>query len=120
MGNNAIDRDLAMRLLTDAVAADPKGKAGVSSRLGAGCGRSLLSRVISPSDPLEISEKLAKRVIDIFHVIPVCPATGAQQPRSECHRLSAAKAPTHNPGAMRVWKTCQTCQHKPAIEGDAK
>lgn len=112
---DTFDRDLALRLLTTAVATDPKGKAGVAEKLG--YGRTLISRVLSPNDPLEVSEKLAKRVIDVFHVIPVCPATGAEQPRSECHRLSRGAAPMHNPGAMRVWKACKSCPHKPVKEG---
>lgn len=117
MANNAVDRDLAMRLLVAAVAAaGPEGKAAVSRRLGKGFGRSLLSRVLSPNDSLQISEKLAARVIDVYHVIPACPATGGEQPRSECHRLARGKAPMHNPMAMRIWKTCQTCAHKPTGE----
>lgn len=112
MDSNAVDRALALQLLQQAVAQHPKGKAGVAIRLG--YGRALISRVLSPNDPLEISEALASRVIDRFHVIPLCPATGQAQPRSECRRLSHGKAPTHNPLAMRIWKTCQTCPHKPA------
>lgn len=118
MANNAVDRNLALRLLGDAIAAaGKKGKAAVALRIG--CSRVLLSRVLSPNDPLEISDKLARKVIDVHHVIPVCPATGIEQPRSECHRLSQGAAPMHNPGAMRIWKTCQTCTHKPT-KGDSK
>lgn len=113
MASNAPDLALARQLLLAAVAADPKGKAGVARRLGDGCGRSLLSRVLSENDPLGMSDKLAARVIDRYHVIPSCPATGQEQPRAECLRLSAGKAPTHNPQAMRIWKTCQSCAHKP-------
>lgn len=112
MESNAVDRNLALRLLAEAITAAGKGgKAAVAIRLD--YGRSLLSRVLSPNDPLQISEALAQRVIDIYHVIPECPATGAEQPRSECYRLSLGAAPMHNPGAMRIWKTCQNCPHKP-------
>lgn len=105
-------RDLALRLLTEAVAAaGTKGKAAVAVRLGKG--RSLLSRVLSPNDPLEMSEKLADRVIDTYHVIPVCPATGKEQPRAECFRFAQGKAPMHNPMAMQTWKKCQSCPHSP-------
>lgn len=111
-----IDRLLAMRLLIEAVdRAGAKGKAAVAARLG--CSRTLLSRLLSPNDALEISEKLAQRLIDVYHVIPACPATGAEQARSECLRLSHGKAPMHNPMAMRIWKTCQNCTHKPVKEG---
>lgn len=120
MSGNAkpVDRDLALRLLNDAVAADPAGKAGVARRLGDGFGRSLLSRVLSPNDTATMTEQLARRVIDVYHVIPVCPATGQLQPRRDCIRIGAAPAPTHNPAAMRIWKTCQTCPNKPT--GGAK
>lgn len=112
MASNTPDIALATRLLQEAIeAAGKKGKAAVAARLG--YGRSLLSRVLSPNDKLEMSPALAQRVIDRFHVIPQCPATNLEQPRSECLRLSSGKAPTHNPLAMRIWKTCQTCPHKP-------
>jgi len=114
MANN-VDRDLAMALLVTAVANDPKGKAGVADKVG--YGRSLISRVLSPNDSASLSDGLARRVIDVYHVIPTCPATGTTQPRSECMRLSQGKAPMHNPGAMRVWKTCQTCPHQPVSKG---
>lgn len=109
----AADLDLALRLLIDAVATDPRGKAGVAVRLG--YGRALISRVLSPNDPTGLSEKLARRVIDRFHVIPECPATELPQPCSECRRISRGPAPTHNPLAMRIWKVCQTCHHKPEV-----
>lgn len=111
MANNAADHDLALQLLQKAVADHPKGKAGVAIHLG--YGRAMISRVLSPNDPLSISNALATRVIDRFHVIPACPATGQEQPRSECLRLSTGKAPTHNPQAMRIWKSCQSCPNAP-------
>ncbi|MFZ2269076.1 MAG: hypothetical protein WAV95_15985 [Azonexus sp.] len=110
---------LARQLLTDAVvAAGKKGKAAVAARLG--YGRPLISRVLSPNDPLEMSSALADRIIDRYHVIPECPATNLAQPRLECLRLNAAKAPMHNPLAMRIWKVCQSCPHKPAQEVKSK
>lgn len=119
MGNNTNTdkRAIALQLLTAAVIdAGKKGKAAVASRLG--YGRALISRVLSPNDPLEMSEKLADKVIDVYHVIPRCPATEQEQPRSECQRLSSGPAPMQNPMSMRIWRTCQTCSHKP--EGERK
>lgn len=114
MPGNA-DRSLALQLLTAAVAAAGKaGKAAVAERLG--YGRSLISRVLSPNDKAGMSNALAQRVIDIYHVIPVCPATGATQPRAECLRLASSPAPMHHPTAMRNWRICQTCAHKPRLE----
>lgn len=113
-----VRRELALQLLTAAVAdAGKKGKAAVAIRLG--YGRALISRVLSPNDPLEMSDKLADRIIDRFHVIPVCPATDQAQPRSECLRISSGAAPMHNPLSMRIWKVCQTCPHKPDVKSEA-
>lgn len=105
------DIDLAMQLLIKAVAEHPKGKAGVAARIN--CSRTLVSRVLSPNDPAEMSPTMAQRVINALHVIPVCPAIGAEQLRSECIRLAASKAPTHNPASMRTWKICQGCPNHP-------
>lgn len=113
-GTPPVDREIAMDLLVAAIAADPHGKSGVARRLG--CSRPLLARVLSPADACGLSDKLAKRVIDVFHVIRQCPAIGGEQPVNECRRLSTGRAPTHNPQAMRIWKTCQTCPFKPAPE----
>lgn len=110
---------LARQLLTEAVSdAGKRGKSAVAARLG--YGRSMISRVLSPNDPLEISAALADRIIDRYHVIPTCPATNQSQPRLECLRLNSAKAPMHNPLAMRIWKECQTCPHKPIKKGTSK
>lgn len=119
MANNltTADRAMALQLLRQAVADNPKGKAGVAARLG--YGRPMISRVLSENDKAGLSDKLAHAVIDAYHVVPKCPGTGAEQPRSECIRIAAGKAPMHNPAAMRVWKTCQTCPHKPVAEGAA-
>lgn len=116
----ALDTDtraIAMGLLVAAVAADKKGKAGVAARLGEGFSRPLLARVLSPNDACPMSDKLAARVIDVYHVVRACPATGGEMPVSECRRLATGSAPTHNPQSMRVWKTCQTCPFKP-ISGE--
>lgn len=116
MAPNA-DHALALQLLVAAVEAAGD-KATVAARLG--YGRSMISRVLSPNDKTGMSDALAHRVIDIYHVIPACPATGGEQPRAECIRLATSRAPMHHPAAMRTWKTCQTCPHKPAPEGTSK
>ena len=109
-----VDLDLALRLLGEAVKGDKKGKAGVASRLG--YGRAMIARVLSPNDPLQITEALAQRVIDRLYVVAECPATLHSQPRSECRRLALGPAPTHNPLSMRIWRLCQTCPHKPEVD----
>lgn len=62
------------------------------------------------------SEIFQRRVIDRLHIVAECPVSGLEQPRAECKRLALCPAPTHNPLAMRFWKVCQTCQHKPEKE----
>lgn len=102
-------------LLISEVARDPRGKAGVSERLGVS--RAYVSRVLSAgtSGLADTPQKFITRVIDRFHVVDFCPATQQPQPRRECHKANGP-APTHNPQAMRVWRCCQTCQHKPNQE----
>jgi hypothetical protein len=107
----SVNYQLAMQLLTQAAQENPKGKAGVAASLG--YGRSLISRVLSPNDKCEMSEDLAKKIIDRLYVIPECPATSHPQPRSECSRLNSLPAPMHNPLSMRIWRVCQTCEYKP-------
>ncbi len=109
------DKTLALQLLNDAVAtAGKKGKAAVAVRLG--YGRALLSRVLSPNDPLVMSDQLAERIIDRLYVVAECPATTLQQPRSECRRIARLPAPMHNPLSMRIWKVCQSCSHRPEVK----
>ena len=108
----SVNRQLAMQLLTQAVQESPKGKAGVAVRLG--YGRSMISRVLSPNDKCEMTDELAQRIIDRFHVVPECPACpGQSMPRVECIRLCTGSAPTHNPLAMRIWRVGLTCEHNP-------
>ena len=104
----------AMRLLTEAVAAHPRGKAGVAAQLGV-C-RSLLARTLSPRDTLELSGPLAQRIIDCLHTIPVCPATGEPIAYSDCYRIATGPGPNHNPMKMRIWVCCQTCPNRPEPE----
>lgn len=104
-------RELALQLLKQAVAEHPRGKAGVAARLG--YGRSLISRTLSSYDPLEISDPLIDRVIDRLHIIPECPATNQSMAFSECRRIACGPVPTHNPGSMIIWRTCQGCPNKP-------
>ncbi|MBW7901227.1 MAG: LacI family transcriptional regulator [Rhodocyclaceae bacterium] len=112
--SDTVDLGLAMHLLRLAVdAAGKRGKAHVATRLGVS--RCYVSRVLSPTDTCRcpLSDAVAQRIIDRYHVIPECPATLQPQPRSECARISHGAAPTHNPLSMRIWRVCQTCVHKP-------
>lgn len=99
-------------LLLAEVARDPRKKAGVAVRLNVS--RAYVSRVLSEGRSAlgAVPQKFINRVIDRFHVVDHCPATQAPQPRAECLKANGP-APTHNPLAMRVWRCCQTCPHKP-------
>ncbi len=61
------------------------------------------------------SPRFQARVIELFHVVE-CPQTNARQARSECERIANGPAPTQNPHSMWIWKTCQTCPHKPEAQ----
>ena len=113
MESNAAPAAIDWRaLLVAEVARDPRKKAGVATRLGV-C-RAYVSRVMSTGSSAipDVPQKFIDRVIDRFHVVDHCPATQQPQPRAICNK-SNGPAPTHNPLAMRVWRCCQTCPHKP-------
>ena len=90
----------------------PRGKAGVAARLGVS--RAYVSRAMSEGTGAyaKVPQRFIARVIDRFHVVDFCPATWQPQPRHECNKANRP-APTHNPLAMRIWRCCQTCPHKP-------
>ncbi|ANQ83665.1 hypothetical protein dqs_0589 [Azoarcus olearius] len=110
MDSNAPDwRALLERAVS---AAGVGGITKVADRLGVS--RTYVSLVLSrKKDP--VPQAFVGRVINRLYVVAECPATGHPQPRSECSRLAKGAAPTHNPLAMRIWKCCQTCAHKPEV-----
>jgi len=101
-------------ILANAIAKDPRGKAGVADRMGVS--RAYVSRATSTgsSTLAEVPQRFIDRVLELEADI-ACPARGTCVPRGECHKANQP-APTHNPQAMRHWRECQTCQHKPAKE----
>ncbi|MDI9407709.1 MAG: LacI family transcriptional regulator [Candidatus Pacebacteria bacterium] len=105
--------ELATKLLKQAVAeAGGGGKALVARRLG--YSRPMIARVLSPNDSWQMSLAMADRIIDRLNAISNCPGTGRVQARAECLRFAAMPAaPTHNPAAIRIWRACQSCLHKP-------
>lgn len=108
---DAAIRARALTLLQAAAAADPKGKAGVSERLGAGCSRSLLARVLSPNDACTMSDKLATAVIKAYDR-RICPHDGAEKTPQHC-RVALRPRPYGFPDAETLWLCCQGCPHKP-------
>lgn len=110
----------AQLLITEIGSDRKRGKAGVATRLG--FKRAYVSRVIATLEgrssgfPNGVPQPFIARVMDRLHVIRECPATHQPQPRGECQRIGNGAAPTHNPLALRIWKVCQGCQHKPEKE----
>jgi hypothetical protein len=103
-------------LLAEAVAADPKGKAGVAARLGVS--RPLIARVLSDNAPLDVSDKLAALVASLLTRF-VCPHLKTEITPAQCAAYAGRAVPTSNTREVRHWKTCQTCPHKPT-QGVAK
>lgn len=89
------------------------GTVRLAARLGYS-NHTLVSRI--SRGHIEASEAFQARVIDRLFVVAECPATQQPQPRSECARIASGPAPTQNPLSMRVWKTCQSCPHNPAVK----
>ncbi|MDR2172657.1 MAG: helix-turn-helix transcriptional regulator [Burkholderiales bacterium] len=54
-------------------------------------------------------DKMAAAVMQMIARFP-CPHTGAEISQEKCKATCTAKAPTHNPMAMRQWRYCKTCQ----------
>lgn len=57
------------------------------------------------------TDRMAARVLDVFSRVP-CPCSGDLVDSAECARRSGAM-PTSSPGALRWWRMCQECEHKP-------
>lgn len=90
-------------------------KQAVADRLNVS--RSYVSRVLSDGDSAyaSVPEAFKRRVIAILSRVH-CPARGGEEvPRAEC-AAGNAPAPTHNPLRMQIWRRCQTCPHRPAVE----
>lgn len=74
----------------------------------------LANRYSSPS-----TAGIERRVLDALDRIE-CPAWDAAVTSTEqCQAARERPAPTHNPMAMRAWRTCQNCPHNPANGGES-
>ena len=101
-----------MDLLAAAVEADPRGRAGVATRLG--LSRSAISQVLSgtyPADPA----KVAARVLDYYDRF-TCPHLGTEISPGACAENANRQCPTTSPREVRHWRACQACDHKPPQE----
>lgn len=99
-------------VLVEAVASDPRGRAGVAERLGKKCGRSALSLVLSGEYPAEPGA-VAKRVLEVYDRHP-CPYFGTLVRAEFCRSASTGPVPIWDPAALELRRSCQTCEHRPA------
>ncbi len=97
-----------MTLLTKAVEADPRGRAGVADHLG--LSRPAISQVLSGTYPAS-TEHIAQRVMDHYDR-PDCPLVGREIDRPLCRKTALRERPRGG-DALARWTTCQTCSHKP-------
>lgn len=102
-------------LLTQAVADDPRGKAGVVDRLQAAgaerVGRTQLSLVLRGQYPAS-TRALAAKVLAVFDRHP-CPYLGSEVSIEHCLEVNRGPAPTWDPAALDQRRCCHRCPHKP-------
>ncbi len=102
-------------LLLQAVADEPRGKAGVVDRLQAAgaerVGRTQLSLVMNGRYPAS-TRQLAAKVIAVFDRHP-CPYLGTDVPIEHCLEVNRGPAPTWDPAALDQRRCCQSCPHQP-------
>lgn len=61
------------------------------------------------------TERMAARILDVYGRI-TCPHLGVQVATADCRKHSGSM-PTSSPAAIRHWKACQGCQHRPQTDG---
>lgn len=75
-----------------------------------GVSRTAVSLVLSGKYPGK-TDRMAARILDVFSRVH-CPYSGGLVSPVECAQRSGAM-PTGSPGALRWWRMCQECEHKP-------
>lgn len=75
-----------------------------------GVSRTAISLILNGKYPGR-ANNMAARVLDVFSRF-LCPHSGQMVSQAECAQR-AATMPTSSPGALRWWRVCQTCPHKP-------
>lgn len=77
-----------------------------------GCSRTLVSLVANGKYHAS-TDGLAAKVLETYgrHV---CPHMNREVSMEECRRASGLSSPpTSSPMALRLWRACQACPHKP-------
>ncbi len=75
-----------------------------------GVSRTAVSLVLAGKYPGK-TDKMAARIVDVFARVE-CPYSGALVSPAECAQRSG-DMPMGSPGALRWWRMCQVCEHKP-------
>ncbi|WP_199508597.1 MULTISPECIES: hypothetical protein [unclassified Psychrobacter] len=63
------------------------------------------------------TDKIAAAYVS-YRTQVVCPYLGETVSRGYCVEHALSAAPTHNPAALRHWRACQGCEHKPDEGGN--
>jgi hypothetical protein len=95
-----------LTLLSQAVA--DSSKAAVAEELGVS--RPAISLLLLGKYPGK-TDRMAARILDRYARVE-CPHTGKIVTPDHCRRL-AGPVPTSSPAALRQWRACQACPHKP-------
>lgn len=98
-----------IRLLAAEVEASNRTEAG--KRIGVS--RTAVSLVLANNYSSPSTAGIERRVLAALDGRD-CPAQGKRISAEECREFRERPAPTHNPMAMRIWRTCQGCPHNPA------
>jgi hypothetical protein len=111
MSAQAYQQERWFQILTNAVAADKRGRQGVADRLGRGCGRAALSLVLNGHYPAK-PDNIARRVLEIYDRYP-CPYLGTDVLAEFCIETNSGTVPTWDPAALDLRRRCQSCEHRP-------
>jgi hypothetical protein len=103
-----------LELLRQAIAADPRGIAGVAEAIGVA--RTTLSLVSADKYPAR-TDKVAAKVLAVYDRL-ICPHTSESITQAVCLSMSVRAAPTSSPRDMRHWRACQACNRKPRSDHD--
>jgi hypothetical protein len=101
---------LWLQLLTAAISADPRGKAGVAERMD--ISRPYVCRVLSGSIPVP-SPRFIDRVLKTYQRLD-CPHLGTSLAHSECQAHASRSYAALSHMEVDHWRACQRCQHRPA------
>ncbi|MGM0913726.1 MAG: hypothetical protein ACQEXC_00625 [Pseudomonadota bacterium] len=100
-----------IRLLASEVEASNRTEAG----LRIGVSRTAVSLCLANNYSSPSTAGIERRVLAALDGRE-CPAQSKRISAEACREFRDRPAPTHNPMAMRVWRTCQGCSHNPECE----